>query len=163
VAASYVALEALVDERLVRGTAAFMAQGGRRLVTLRELAGVSAAAARIRDRRGLMRQGPAPRLAFGPMPNVGPLELVVVLIIALVVLGPKRLPEVGRSLGNGIREFKESLTMDHSDDDHLDVDDVEEPPKSLTAAAATAPAAPAAEAAEPADAEKPQSQPGPRS
>jgi sec-independent protein translocase protein TatA len=97
------------------------------------------------------------------MPNVGPLELVVVLIIALVVLGPKRLPEVGRSLGNGIREFKESLTMDHSDDDHMDVEDVEEPPKSLTAAAATAPAAPPAEAAEPADAEKPQSQPGPRS
>jgi sec-independent protein translocase protein TatA len=85
------------------------------------------------------------------MPNVGPLELVVVLIIALVVLGPKRLPEVGRSLGNGIREFKESLTMDHSDDDHLDVEDVEEPPKALATTAATAPVAPAAEAAETAD------------
>jgi sec-independent protein translocase protein TatA len=95
------------------------------------------------------------------MPNVGPLELVVVLIIALVVLGPKRLPEVGRSLGNGIREFKESLTMDHSDDDHLDVEDIEEPPKSLATTAATAPVAPPAEeAAEPADAadaDKPQS------
>jgi sec-independent protein translocase protein TatA len=94
------------------------------------------------------------------MPNVGPLELVVVLIIALVVLGPKRLPEVGRSLGNGIREFKDSLTMDHSDDDHLDVEDIEEPPKSLATTAATAPAAPPAEeaaAAEPADADKPQS------
>jgi sec-independent protein translocase protein TatA len=94
------------------------------------------------------------------MPNVGPLELVVVLIIALVVLGPKRLPEVGRSLGNGIREFKESLTMDHSDDDHLDVEDIEEPPKALATTAATAPAAPPAEeaaAAEPADADKPQS------
>lgn len=92
------------------------------------------------------------------MPNVGPLELAVVLIIALIVLGPKRLPEVGRSLGNGIREFKDSLTMDHSDDDHLDVEDVEEPPKALAASAATAPAAPPAEAAEPADAaDKPQS------
>jgi sec-independent protein translocase protein TatA len=95
------------------------------------------------------------------MPNVGPLELVVVLIIALVVLGPKRLPEVGRSLGNGIREFKESLTMDHSNDDHLDVEDIEEPPKSLATTAATAPVAPPAEeAAEPADAadaDKPQS------
>ena len=90
------------------------------------------------------------------MPNVGPLELVVVLIIALVVLGPKRLPEVGRSLGNGIREFKDSLTMDQSDDDQLDVEDVEEPPKSLAAAAATAPVAPPAAAAEPADADKPQ-------
>jgi sec-independent protein translocase protein TatA len=91
------------------------------------------------------------------MPNVGPLELVVVLIIALVVLGPKRLPEVGRSLGNGIREFKESLTMDHRDDDHLDVEDVEEPPKALATTAATAPVAPAADEAEPADADKPQS------
>jgi sec-independent protein translocase protein TatA len=91
------------------------------------------------------------------MPNVGPLELVVVLIIALVVLGPKRLPEVGRSLGNGIREFKESLTMDHSDDDHVDVEDVEEPPKPLAAAAATSPVAPSAEEADTADADKPQS------
>jgi sec-independent protein translocase protein TatA len=92
------------------------------------------------------------------MPNVGPLELAVVLIIALIVLGPKRLPEVGRSLGNGIREFKDSLTMDRGDDDHLDAEDVEEPPKALAASAATAPAAPPAEAAEqPADADKPQS------
>jgi sec-independent protein translocase protein TatA len=78
------------------------------------------------------------------MPNVGPLELAVVLIIALLVLGPKRLPEVGRSLGNGIREFKDSLSnAGHDDDDDLTVADVEEPPKSLTAAASTAPASPA--------------------
>ena len=44
------------------------------------------------------------------MPNVGPLEIVVVLAIALIVLGPKRLPETGRSLGRGIREFKGALT-----------------------------------------------------
>lgn len=44
------------------------------------------------------------------MPNVGPMELIVVAIIALVVLGPKRLPDAGRSLGRGIREFKDSLT-----------------------------------------------------
>ena len=43
------------------------------------------------------------------MPNVGPMELIVILAIALIVLGPKKLPEVGKSLGNGIREFKESL------------------------------------------------------
>ena len=41
--------------------------------------------------------------------NVGPMELIVVLIIALVVLGPKKLPEVGKSLGKGMREFKDSL------------------------------------------------------
>jgi sec-independent protein translocase protein TatA len=44
------------------------------------------------------------------MPNVGPLELIVVLIIALIVLGPKRLPEVGRSVGKGMREFKEAIS-----------------------------------------------------
>jgi sec-independent protein translocase protein TatA len=43
------------------------------------------------------------------MPNIGPMELVVVLVIALVVLGPKRLPAAGRSLGQGIREFKDSI------------------------------------------------------
>ncbi|HEV8098319.1 MAG TPA: twin-arginine translocase TatA/TatE family subunit [Gaiellaceae bacterium] len=43
------------------------------------------------------------------MPNIGPMELLVVGIIALIVLGPKRLPEVGRSLGKGMREFKDSL------------------------------------------------------
>ncbi len=42
--------------------------------------------------------------------NVGPMELIVVLIIALVVLGPKKLPEVGKSLGKGMREFKESVS-----------------------------------------------------
>jgi sec-independent protein translocase protein TatA len=38
------------------------------------------------------------------------MELVVILVIALVVLGPKKLPEVGRSVGKGMREFKESLS-----------------------------------------------------
>jgi sec-independent protein translocase protein TatA len=53
------------------------------------------------------------------MPNIGPMELVIVLAIALIVLGPKKLPEVGRSIGNGMREFKDSLTSGdrHSDDD----------------------------------------------
>ena len=51
------------------------------------------------------------------MPNIGPMELVVILVIALVVLGPKKLPEVGRSVGRGMREFKESLTGDHETQD----------------------------------------------
>jgi sec-independent protein translocase protein TatA len=42
--------------------------------------------------------------------QVGPAELIVVLVVALLVLGPKRLPEVGRSLGNAIREFKSSIS-----------------------------------------------------
>jgi sec-independent protein translocase protein TatA len=56
------------------------------------------------------------------MPNIGPMELVIVLVIALIVLGPKRLPEVGRSVGRGMREFKESLTGDNVHED--DEDDV---------------------------------------
>jgi sec-independent protein translocase protein TatA len=44
------------------------------------------------------------------MPNIGPMELIVVLVIALVVLGPKKLPEVGKSLGKSMREFKESVS-----------------------------------------------------
>ena len=51
------------------------------------------------------------------MPNIGPLELIVVLIIALVVFGPKRLPELGRSMGRGIREFRGSVSGDSKDDD----------------------------------------------
>ena len=44
------------------------------------------------------------------MPSIGPLEIAVVLIIALVILGPKKLPEMGRSVGRGMREFKEAVT-----------------------------------------------------
>jgi sec-independent protein translocase protein TatA len=54
--------------------------------------------------------------------NVGPGELIIVLVIALIVLGPKRLPEVGRSIGNGMREFKDSLsgeTRNDEDDDEM--------------------------------------------
>ena len=50
------------------------------------------------------------------MPNIGPLEICIVLIIALVVFGPKRLPELGKSLGKGISEFKGTIGGDnHSD------------------------------------------------
>jgi sec-independent protein translocase protein TatA len=50
------------------------------------------------------------------MPNVGPLEIAVVLIIVLIIFGPKRLPELGQSMGRGIREFKNSLTGDKDQD-----------------------------------------------
>ena len=46
------------------------------------------------------------------MPNVGPLEIAVVLIIVLIIFGPKRLPELGKSLGSGMRTFRDSLSGD---------------------------------------------------
>lgn len=44
------------------------------------------------------------------MPNVGPLELGIVLVMALLFLGPKRLPSAARSLGKGIQEFKQGIS-----------------------------------------------------
>ena len=44
------------------------------------------------------------------MPNIGPLEIIIVLVIVLVIFGPKRLPDLGRSLGSSMREFKDSVT-----------------------------------------------------
>jgi TatA/E family protein of Tat protein translocase len=44
------------------------------------------------------------------MPNIGPLEIVGLLLLALLLFGAKRLPEIGRSLGTGMREFKDSVS-----------------------------------------------------
>jgi sec-independent protein translocase protein TatA len=51
------------------------------------------------------------------MPNIGPLELGIILLIVLVIFGPKRLPGLGRQLGSGMREFKDSITGKDKDDD----------------------------------------------
>jgi sec-independent protein translocase protein TatA len=51
------------------------------------------------------------------MPNIGPMEIAIVLIIALIVFGPKRLPELGKSLGKGIQEFKGTIGGDKSEPD----------------------------------------------
>jgi sec-independent protein translocase protein TatA len=49
-----------------------------------------------------------------------PLEIMVILAIALIVLGPKRLPEAARSVGRGMREFRQSLSADPEPEDPYD-------------------------------------------
>jgi sec-independent protein translocase protein TatA len=58
------------------------------------------------------------------MPNIGPIEVAIVAIIALIIFGPKRLPELGKSLGDGMREFKASISGENDDDDDDDEDDL---------------------------------------
>ena len=65
------------------------------------------------------------------MPNIGPLEIVIVLVIVLIIFGPKRLPDLGRSLGRGMREFKDSVTGKDKDDDRPEIARAEgDPPHS---------------------------------
>ena len=52
--------------------------------------------------------------------SVGPMELVIVLVIALLILGPKRLPEAGKAIGKGMRGFKDSLSGMSADDNEDD-------------------------------------------
>src|SRR3954451_10459120 len=66
------------------------------------------------------------RSTFARMPSIGPLELAILLLIVLIIFGPKRLPGLGRQLGSGMREFKDSITGKDKDDD--DRDEVETPP-----------------------------------
>ena len=68
------------------------------------------------------------------MPGIGIPELIIVLVILLVIFGPKRLPGIGRSLGSGMREFKDSITGRDKDEDE------EEGPRRLEAAAVAPPA-----------------------
>jgi sec-independent protein translocase protein TatA len=48
--------------------------------------------------------------------NVGPMEVIIVLAVTLIILGPKRLPDAGRALGSGIRNFRRSLTFDTTEE-----------------------------------------------
>jgi sec-independent protein translocase protein TatA len=70
------------------------------------------------------------------MPNIGPLEIGIVLVIALIVFGPKKLPDLGRSLGSSIREFKGSIGVGGDD---------EKDEKPAVTPVAVTPAAPVAE------------------
>ena len=77
------------------------------------------------------------------MPSIGPLEIAIVLIIVLIIFGPKRLPELGRSLGSGMRGFKDSITGKDKDDDR---------PEELAASSAKVDASSSEPAREPATA-----------
>ncbi len=89
--------------------------------------------------------------------SFGPLEIILVLVIVLVIFGPKRLPMLGKQMGRGMREFKESITGDSKDDDDDEHDSratlaagSSEQPVAPVPAATTAPAPePAARSAEP--------------
>ena len=70
------------------------------------------------------------------MPGIGVPELIIVLVILLIIFGPKRLPGLGRSLGSGMKEFKDSITGKSKDDE----DEDEERPALTAAEANPAPA-----------------------
>jgi len=55
--------------------------------------------------------------------GIGPLEIGIVLLIVLVIFGPKRLPELGKSLGSGMKSFKDSVTGDDEDDKKITTGD----------------------------------------
>jgi sec-independent protein translocase protein TatA len=76
------------------------------------------------------------------MPNIGPLELVLILLVVLLLFGAKRLPELGRSLGSGMKEFKDSVTGKDGDSDasgRTELDPGEQPAAVKTDAQADAP------------------------
>ena len=71
------------------------------------------------------------------MPNIGPFELIVILVIALVIIGPGRLPDVGAALGKSIREFRKA-SSDISESARVDTSPL--PPAATTAVPTAAPA-----------------------
>ena len=70
------------------------------------------------------------------MPNIGPLELIIILVIALIVIGPGRLPDVGAALGKSIREFRKA-SSDLTEAARVDTSPL--PPAATAPSAAPAP------------------------
>jgi len=77
------------------------------------------------SRYAWQRVGKAVRIhmSLAVFQSIGPLELLIVLGIVLIIFGPKRLPTLGRQLGAGMREFKDSISRKDDDDDDEDEDD----------------------------------------
>jgi sec-independent protein translocase protein TatA len=95
------------------------------------------------------------------MPSIGPLELGIILLIVLVIFGPKRLPELGKGLGKGMREFKDSVTGKDDDRQELSASNDPQttgqapaPPEQAAPAQQQPPAAPATAPAPPPEAEQ---------
>ena len=86
------------------------------------------------------------------MPNIGPVELIIILVIALIVIGPGRLPDVGAALGKSIREFRKA-SSDVQDAVKVDTSPMPATPPAPAAAAPGAVSPPAAVEAQPAPAE----------
>jgi len=63
------------------------------------------------------------------VPNIGPMELIIVLVIVLLIFGPKRLPGLGKQLGTGMREFKDSISGKGDKDDDDGDEEPERPAK----------------------------------
>lgn len=85
------------------------------------------------------------------MPTPGPLELVIILVIALLVLGPGKLPDVGSALGKSIKEFRKA-SSDVQEAVNIKVDTSPLPPTPVTPPQAAVPVAPAAPVVQPAPA-----------
>lgn len=77
--------------------------------------------------------------------SIGPLEIILVIVVLLVIFGPKRLPSLGKSLGTGMREFKESVTGEDKQRDETDA--TGRPALTQSQADAAQPSSPAAETA----------------
>ena len=75
------------------------------------------------------------------MSNIGLPEIAIVLLIVLVIFGPKRLPQLGRSLGSGMREFKDAVTGKSKHDDEDDMPGLTSPPPDPAERVTTAAAA----------------------
>ena len=95
---------------------------------------------------------------LGRMPNISIWEILLLLLVLLLVFGPKRLPQMGRSLGHGMREFKDSITgkskPEEGDEEEEEPAQPQQP--AVVAAAATAEPTPAAAAPVAAPVETPQ-------
>ena len=111
VAAYFDAHAKLGEAKLLQSAATIMATEGQHLVVLRRAAGTEPVPNAFETGTELMLTIHDPQEAAKPCHSTSePGELLLILAIALVVLGPKKLPEAGRSLGRGLREFKDSVS-----------------------------------------------------